>query len=549
MTSPTDSKTAEHLMNLVVTRNGEVPNFSLLLGAGASVNSGVKTAEEMVSGWRGFLYEQADRPEDFQTWMRGQPWNRGDDDEYSLLFEAVFDQPAQRRVYVEECVKNAHPSLGYVYLADLLKNHFFDVVLTTNFDDLLNEACYLYSSGPRPIVAAHDSVIQNIRVASQRPTIVKLHGDFLYDNIKNTLSELETLEANTKKKLSQFAKEYGLIVLGYSGRDRSVMDNIELLLRDEENFPYGVYWCLRRGADRSNRLQNLLSKSRVYPVQIDGFDEFMADLHSMARLDPPDAIARPLDIARDRARIFLNSASPLRNHKVIGPHISMLIANTASFTIELPLAARAALLSANDEFDEAIHIWKQVYEDDPADAVVEYAYANALAGAGRNDELFNLISASTMGDHNKTYFLLRTGRDQEVVNVGSSFLARPGAFDVSKREELGIVLVNQAIAFKRLGDDALHGALALLETLGHADNPRVAVAIAALRGDKAAVLGALNDRPNELFSPREVRVFPLFEDYRDDPDFIKYTETADEDTITESVIPFLSHPIPPEEVE
>ena len=155
-------------MYLVSTRNGQVPNFSLLLGSGASLTSGIRTAQEMIEEWRRLVFSHSDRDDTYQEWLQKQHW-LNHEDEYSILFEDIFDQPSQRRVYIEECVKNAHPSWGYVYLTNLLSNHFFDVVFTTNFDDLINEACYLYSDGLRPIVAAHDSAIQGIRVTSGRP--------------------------------------------------------------------------------------------------------------------------------------------------------------------------------------------------------------------------------------------------------------------------------------------------------------------------------------------------------------------------------------------
>ena len=290
-----ERKPAEHLMHIILTRNDTVPNFSLLLGAGASATSGVRTAQDMIEEWRTLLFNRAHSNDGYLKWLEAQPWFEHDD-EYCILFETIYDQPSQRRVYVEECVKDAHPNWGYVYLTNLLSNRFFDVVFTTNFDDLLNEACYLYSEGLRPIVAAHDSAIQGIRVTSGRPKIIKLHGDFLYDNIKNTLAELETLETNTKKKLNQFAQEYGLIVLGYSGRDRSVMDTLELLLRDEEHYKQGVYWCLRHGTPISSRLESLLRRDRVHLVEIEGFDQFAADLHKAAGLQLPKPIARPFDM-------------------------------------------------------------------------------------------------------------------------------------------------------------------------------------------------------------------------------------------------------------
>ena len=543
-----NAKTSGHLMNLVTTRNGEVPNFALLLGSGASVNSGVKTAEEMVLGWRQLLYEQSGGTAEYQQWLAAQDWAESED-EYSLLFEEVYDQPAQRRVFIEESVKNAHPSLGYVYLADLLAKRYFDVVFTTNFDDLLNEACYLYSDGLRPIVAAHDSMIQSIRISSERPKIIKLHGDFLYDDIKNTLSELETLEANTKRKLTQFAKEYGLIVLGYSGRDRSVMDNIELLLRDEENFPYGVYWCVRGNPDPPRRLQSLLARDRVYEVRIDGFDEFIAELHSAADLAPPRAIARPLEMARDRAKIFLNTQLPLRSHRVIGAHLKRLMESTEVVQIELPLAAQAAIFSAQGDLEHAIPLWEQVYEEDPTDATAQYAYANALADAGEYDRLSDLVTDSGMVAHNQTYFLLRAGRDEQVIKVAREFLTSPLAVDRTMRHEIPIVMVNQAIAQRRLRQtNNMTLTLDALETMGYDDDSRYKVAIAALKGDKSTMFDVLNERPGQILSARELMIFPLFEQYRDDPDFIDLIKSWDEEPPATSPLALKEpDPTPPED--
>ena len=226
----------------------------------------------------------------------------------------MFDEPVQRRNFIEDCLKNARPNWGYVYLASLLVDRYFNVAFTTNFDDLINEACFLYSEGLRPAVAAHDSAVTSIGLTQERPKIIKLHGDFLYDNIKNTVRELESLEANTQKKFMQFAQEYGLVVIGYGGRDRSVMDTLEVLLRSEEYFLHGVYWCIRRDDTLSKRVRSLLRRDRVYLVEIDGFDEFMSALHAAADLKLPEPIIRPFHVARERARLFVNVEPVLAAH-------------------------------------------------------------------------------------------------------------------------------------------------------------------------------------------------------------------------------------------
>lgn len=538
MISSRNDKSPQHLMHLIVTRNGQVPNFSLLLGSGASSTSRVRTAQDMIEEWRVLLFRRSNSEDIYEKWIEKQIWYEHDD-EYSILFESIYDQPSQRRIFVEECVKDSHPSWGYVYLTDFLANHFFDVVFTTNFDDLINEACYLYSDGLRPIVAAHDSAIHRIRVTSGRPKIIKLHGDFLYDNIKNTLAELETLETNTKRKLSQFAQEYGLIVLGYSGRDRSVMDTLELLLRNDENYKQGVYWCVKRGESISNRLLSLLRRDRVYLVEVDGFDEFMADLHRIAGLALPKPIARPLDMARDRAKLFTEVNESLKAHPVIGAHVKDVLGSINPDNPQIPLPIQATILSSMNNIDGAVRIWERAYAEDPENEFVATQYADALADAEKNDSLTEFVVKSPIDDANKTYFLLRAGSNQEVIDFATVALASSSSAGSNRQQERAVIRINRAIALKRLGRmDEMGSDLDYLERRGDTANPRVKAGVAALRGDKKAMFEALNETMHKSLYPSQLKEFPVFEDYQDDPEFIAFLEstTKNPGLVSEEVI-------------
>ncbi|WP_201565046.1 SIR2 family protein [Psychrobacter sp. CMS30] len=287
-------RTVKDLIRFIETKeNKDVSNYSIFLGAGASRSSGVSTAHELISVWMRELYERY-QGEIFQT---SDDKNYGNDhnelvrffekehsswfdasNAYSSLFERKFDLAPQRRRFVEQEVDGKLPSIGYAYLVSLVENNFFNAIFTTNFDDLLNEAFYQLSS-TRPIVCAHDSSVHSISVSSKRPKIIKLHGDYLFENIKSTLRETESLEVNTKDKLIEFCKEYGLIVLGYSGNDRSIMDILDYLIKNDTYLRNGVYWCIRQDDEISPALKNLFWKERIYPVLIDGFDEFFSEVH------------------------------------------------------------------------------------------------------------------------------------------------------------------------------------------------------------------------------------------------------------------------------
>jgi tetratricopeptide (TPR) repeat protein/NAD-dependent SIR2 family protein deacetylase len=281
----------KHIIDLISRRSDSTPNFAILIGAGASASSGVRTAFQMVAQWRSQLYDESCVQETFDDWLKKQDWfNR--DDEYSVLFERVCDQPAQRRIYVEDCVKDAKPSWGYVYLANMIARGYFNVVFTPNFDDLLNEACTTYA-GCKPVVCAHDSNVANVRISSTRPKIIKLHGDFLYDSIKCTKKETDTLEKNMHDKLMQFGKEYGLLIVGYGGHDRSIVDCLETMLREQGYLPNGLYWCIRQNDNIGEGFRRIMQRENAYWVPIEGFDELMAELHEGLGLQLPERLRDP----------------------------------------------------------------------------------------------------------------------------------------------------------------------------------------------------------------------------------------------------------------
>lgn len=302
-------KSIKDLAQFIKIRTGKVPNYNVLLGAGCSVTSGVRSGQDLVQIWKKELFIQSyennkinndastncyeevyrslieDREkidfakitEYFQSNYAGD-WYYSNK-EYSSLFERKFDLPRQRRAFVEREVRNASPSLGYAYLVSLIEESYFNTIFTTNFDDLINEAFYQYSSDERPIICAHDSAISSITVTSPRPKIIKLHGDYLFDDIKTTISETESLQNNMKEKFKEFAKDYGLIVCGYSGCDRSVMDILELLQRNENYYKNGIYWIFRKNSDVNDEVRKLLRHDRVFYIIEDGFDEAFAQLY------------------------------------------------------------------------------------------------------------------------------------------------------------------------------------------------------------------------------------------------------------------------------
>lgn len=276
------------LIRFINTCNEGNPNYCLLLGAGCSVTSNIRPAQELIDLWKKEIcindYSKEFDEDNYDpikatSFLKEKCSSWYDSrNEYASLFEKRFDLPRQRRIFIEKEVSEKMPSLGYAYLINLVRAGYFNTIFTTNFDDLLNEAFYIFSE-QRPITCAHDSAIGSITITSRRPKIIKLHGDYLFDDIKSTLRETESLENNMRDKFIEFSKDYGLIVIGYSGSDRSIMDVLFHLLKSDVYFKNGIYWCIRKNDDINPDLRKLLWRDRVYYVEIDGFDEFLGKLN------------------------------------------------------------------------------------------------------------------------------------------------------------------------------------------------------------------------------------------------------------------------------
>ena len=283
--------------------------FNLLLGAGASKSSGVPLASEMIEEWRKIAHREQGGNQEFEQWCSGQDWF-GKENEYSRVFEALYPDPPSRQKYIETQIKDAFPSWGYLYLASIVERGRFNVIFTTNFDDLVNDALTIFL-GYNPVVCAADSQVSSINITTERAKIIKLHGDYLFQSLKNTVEELQQLDPNMESKCKQFATQCGLVAIGYAGYDHSVMRVFEELLKDKGMFPHGIFWGVRPGSKIAPRIQQLaIAHPRRFTLfECPDFDSFMAHLHDTLKLDLPATILQPYQALEEKYRRLLNAAS------------------------------------------------------------------------------------------------------------------------------------------------------------------------------------------------------------------------------------------------
>lgn len=275
------------------------------LGAGASVGAGLPTASTLTWEFKRQLYCTAHRlpptrfpnlnERAFQTRIQSH-FNaiaaypqEGDVEEYSFYFQRYLSDEADRRRFLDGRLSGIKPSYGHSCLAALLALGKVELIWTTNFDQLVERATAQNAIAERLsqglTVASLDcpEKVMDVCRAGRWPLLIKLHGDFLYRKLKNTAAELREQDETLRRQLTDQCGRRGIAVVGYSGRDESVMSALQDALAANDPFPHGLFWFVRAGELPAQPVQDLLVAARARNcqagfIEVGGFDELMADL-------------------------------------------------------------------------------------------------------------------------------------------------------------------------------------------------------------------------------------------------------------------------------
>lgn len=118
-----------------------------LLGAGASVTSGIPSGGEMARRWYAELKEIMDGNE-LDAWYKKIRFDANRVAEfYPQIFERRFrDHPNTGYYQLQDSMKGIEPSIGYSFLAQVLANTQHKFVITTNFDHMVEDAIRNYTA-------------------------------------------------------------------------------------------------------------------------------------------------------------------------------------------------------------------------------------------------------------------------------------------------------------------------------------------------------------------------------------------------------------------
>lgn len=286
--------------------------YALLLGSGVSTAAGIPTGWGVVTDLCrriAALTEKAP-PADPVRWYID---THGREPTYSELLRAIGKQPGDRsnilRDYFVPTAEEREselkvPTAAHHAIARLAADGVFRVILTTNFDSLIEDA--LAVAGLQPRVIANTAAIEGATPLQHAEcTVIKVHGDYRDLATRNTTDELATYEQPLNILLDRVLSEYGLIVCGWSGEwDQALRDAI---IRNTR-FRYSTYW-LAKGT-LSARGEHIVRARDATVITIDAADEFFADHEQRVRSIGQSRVTHPASVEMAAATVKRLVARP-----------------------------------------------------------------------------------------------------------------------------------------------------------------------------------------------------------------------------------------------
>lgn len=269
--------------------------FAILVGSGMSTGAGVPTGwgvvadlvRRVASATGAAMAELGDDP--IEWWRRRQ----GSEPRYDQLLEQLCPTEPMRKALLRDYFEVAAPTSGHQELAELCREGRVRLILTTNFDRLIERA--LDEVGMTPQVIWEPSQLPSMTpLVHEALTVVKLHGDYMASPLRNTEEELATYPPKLRAFLARVLDEFGLITVGWSADyDRA----LARALLESPTRRYPMFWVTHQG-HLSDTARSIVAFRKAVLIDAMDADEFLSDTRQrLSRLDQ-------VSIRRERPRVF-----------------------------------------------------------------------------------------------------------------------------------------------------------------------------------------------------------------------------------------------------
>jgi hypothetical protein len=304
------------LLSLAYSMHAGKGIYALLLGSGLSRASGIPTGYEIVLDLirKLAVLTNEDCEPDPEAWYRAR---FNEEPDYSGLLDQIAKSPAERqqllRSYFEPNNEEREqglkmPTEGHKAIAALIASGHVRVIVTTNFDRLMEKALEAVGVVPT-VISSPDHASGALPLTHTRCTIIKINGDYIDTRIRNTPSELENYEPEMNSLLDRVFDEYGLVVAGWSAQwDTALRAAIERC----PTHRFTTFWCVR--GKLSEETKGLVERRRAILIEIKDADSFFQTLSE--KVTALDALSVPHPLSAQIAVATLKRYLPEEKYKI-----------------------------------------------------------------------------------------------------------------------------------------------------------------------------------------------------------------------------------------
>jgi len=293
----------EGMFKLAVAMHDSPGVYALLIGSGLSTAAGIPTGQQITLELiRRIAVREKEKPgKDMEAWYRQK---FGASPSYSGLLDSLTSNPAGRgallRRYIEPTDEERAehkkvPTDAHKAISKLVKEGLIRLILTTNFDRLLEQA--LQDEGIHPDVVATDDALKGaVPYVHFKCVLVKLHGDYRDTRLKNTESELANYSDELNEFLDRVLDDFGLVVCGWSA-EWDVALRAAILRAPNRRF--STYW-LSLGS-LTDAARDVVEARRAIVLPISGadaaFERLYEQVTTLRELNQPSPLSTSAAVA------------------------------------------------------------------------------------------------------------------------------------------------------------------------------------------------------------------------------------------------------------
>jgi len=264
------------MIELIANAQPGEKRFILFAGAGVSKDAGIPTAWDLMLKTASLLYatesNEIDKNIDIEEWFLSSDYSRKS---YSELIQTLYPKIHDQQNFLEKYLGEKKPGEAHEKIAELARRGIIRAIITTNFDHCIEDA--LKEKGLDIQVISTDEDLENSEplIQCKKIRVYKPHGDLGKGKLRNTLADLERLSEIMEAELVRTLSEHGVIVLGYSGRDKT----LQRVFERRSCSHYQLFWINPNTPD--GEIKSILEKKGYVYVQCTSASQFLENFFNL----------------------------------------------------------------------------------------------------------------------------------------------------------------------------------------------------------------------------------------------------------------------------